>query len=115
MVMRTRISGSITRIVLGGVSLGLGSSTGMSGERQPRERVLAAFYEEPRSSRSADFLASRAKLSPHDAYALCSIAVSFRVTQVVDIVRGGNAMIPKSQFSGAVLIVLPPLAKAGWV
>ena len=34
------------------------------------------------------FLASRARLSPHDAYALCSIAASFRVTQVVDIVRG---------------------------
>jgi acetamidase/formamidase len=47
-----------------------------------------------------DFLASRAKLTPHDAYALCSIAVSFRVTQVVDIVRGVHAMIPKSLFIG---------------
>jgi acetamidase/formamidase len=47
------------------------------------------------------FLASRAKLSELDAYALCSIAVSFRVTQVVDIVRGVHAMIPKSLFSGA--------------
>jgi len=47
-----------------------------------------------------DFLASRAKLTPHDAYALCSIAASFRVTQVVDIVRGVHAMIPKSLFSG---------------
>jgi acetamidase/formamidase len=47
-----------------------------------------------------DFLASRAKLSPHDAYALCSIAASFRVTQVVDIVRGVHAMIPKSLFTG---------------
>jgi acetamidase/formamidase len=47
-----------------------------------------------------DFLASRAKLSPHDAYALCSIAASFRVTQVVDIVRGIHAMIPKSLFTG---------------
>jgi acetamidase/formamidase len=47
-----------------------------------------------------DFLSSRAKLSPHDAYALCSIAVSFRVTQVVDIVRGVHAMIPKSLFTG---------------
>jgi acetamidase/formamidase len=46
------------------------------------------------------FLASRAKLAPHDAYALCSIAVSFRVTQVVDIVRGVHAMIPKSLFTG---------------
>jgi acetamidase/formamidase len=47
-----------------------------------------------------DFLASRAKLSPHDAYALCSIAVSFRVTQVVDVARGVHAMIPKSLFTG---------------
>jgi acetamidase/formamidase len=31
---------------------------------------------------------------------LCSIAVSFRVTQVVDIVRGVHAMIPKSLFTG---------------
>ncbi|MBV8133378.1 MAG: acetamidase/formamidase family protein [Alphaproteobacteria bacterium] len=49
---------------------------------------------------AVDFLASRAKLTPHDAYALCSIAVSFRVTQVVDIVRGVHAMIPKSLFTG---------------
>jgi acetamidase/formamidase len=46
------------------------------------------------------FLATRAKLSELDAYALCSIAVSFRVTQVVDIVRGVHAMIPKSLFAG---------------
>ena len=36
----------------------------------------------------------------HDAYALCSIAASFRVTQVVDIVRGVHAMIPKNLFTG---------------
>jgi acetamidase/formamidase len=47
-----------------------------------------------------DFLSSRAQLTPHDAYALCSIAVSFRVTQVVDIVRGVHAMIPKNLFIG---------------
>jgi acetamidase/formamidase len=46
------------------------------------------------------FLATRAGLSELDAYALCSIAVSFRVTQVVDIVRGVHAMIPKTLFSG---------------
>ena len=46
------------------------------------------------------FLATRANLTPLDAYALCSIAVSFRVTQVVDIVRGVHAMIPKSLFTG---------------
>jgi acetamidase/formamidase len=47
-----------------------------------------------------EFLSTRAKLTPLDAYALCSIAVSFRVTQVVDIVRGVHAMIPKSLFTG---------------
>jgi acetamidase/formamidase len=46
------------------------------------------------------FLATRAGLTELDAYALCSIAVSFRVTQVVDIVRGVHAMIPKSLFTG---------------
>ncbi len=44
-------------------------------------------------------LAARAKISELDAYALCSIAVSFRVTQVVDIVRGVHALIPKSIFA----------------
>jgi acetamidase/formamidase len=46
-----------------------------------------------------DFLATRADLTRHDAYALCSIAISFRVTQVVDIVRGVHALIPKSLFA----------------
>ncbi len=46
-----------------------------------------------------NFLSAHAELSKLDAYALCSIAVSFRVTQVVDIVRGVHAMIPKSLFS----------------
>jgi len=46
-----------------------------------------------------EFLATRAKLTRLDAYALCSIAVSFRVTQVVDIVRGVHAMIPKTLFT----------------
>jgi acetamidase/formamidase len=45
------------------------------------------------------FLAARAKISELDAYALCSVAVSFRVTQVVDIVRGVHALIPKSIFA----------------
>jgi acetamidase/formamidase len=45
------------------------------------------------------FLASQAKISELDAYALCSIAVSFRVTQVVDIVRGVHALIPKNIFA----------------
>lgn len=45
------------------------------------------------------FLAAHAKITALDAYALCSIAVSFRVTQVVDIVRGVHALIPKSIFA----------------
>jgi acetamidase/formamidase len=45
------------------------------------------------------FLAARAKLSELDAYGLLSIGASFRVTQVVDIVRGVHAMIPKSLFA----------------
>ena len=52
------------------------------------------------AARSAiDFLATRARITKLDAYALCSIAVSFRVTQVVDIVRGVHALIPKSLFA----------------
>ena len=47
-----------------------------------------------------NFLATRASLTKLDAYALCSVAISFRVTQVVDIVRGVHAMIPKSLFTG---------------
>ena len=46
------------------------------------------------------FLATRTGLTELDAYGLCSIAVSFRVTQVVDIVKGVHAMIPKSLFTG---------------
>jgi acetamidase/formamidase len=45
------------------------------------------------------FLAAQSKISELDAYALCSIAASFRVTQVVDIVRGVHALIPKAVFA----------------
>lgn len=45
------------------------------------------------------FLSTQAKISELDAYALCSVAVSFRVTQVVDIVRGVHALIPKTIFA----------------
>ena len=46
-----------------------------------------------------DFLSARADLTKLDAYGLCSIAASFRVTQVVDITRGVHAMIPKNLFA----------------
>ena len=45
------------------------------------------------------FLATRANMTELDAYALLSIAGNFRVTQVVDIVRGVHAMIPKNLFA----------------
>jgi len=45
------------------------------------------------------FLSTRARMTELDAYALCSIGVSFRVTQVVDIVRGVHALIPKNIFA----------------
>jgi acetamidase/formamidase len=48
-----------------------------------------------------DFLARRAGLARPDAYALCSLGVSFRVTQVVDVNKGVHAMIPKAIFAPA--------------
>jgi acetamidase/formamidase len=45
-----------------------------------------------------NFLSTRAGLTRDDAYALSSIAVSFRITQVVDVAIGVHAMIPKSVF-----------------
>ena len=51
------------------------------------------------SQNAIKFLSAQAKITPLDAYALCSIAVSFRVTQVVAIVRGVHALIPKTLFA----------------
>jgi acetamidase/formamidase len=65
-----------------------------------RSRQGSQHRHGARRAQPIDSLASRAKLSPHDAYALCSIAASFWVTQVVDIVHGVHAMIPKSLFAG---------------
>jgi len=45
------------------------------------------------------FLSRRANLSRHDAYGLASMAVSFRITQVVDVNQGVHAMIPKEIFA----------------
>lgn len=45
-----------------------------------------------------DFLVYRAGLSRDDAYALCSLAVNFRITQVVNGRKGVYAFIPKSIF-----------------
>ena len=46
-----------------------------------------------------DFLSRRAGLSRLDAYALASLAVHFRITQVVDVNQGVHAMIPKEIFA----------------
>lgn len=45
-----------------------------------------------------EFLTKRAGLSQLDAYALCSVGTSFRITQVVDVNKGVHAMIPKAMF-----------------
>jgi acetamidase/formamidase len=45
------------------------------------------------------FLSRRANLTRHDAYGLTSLAVNFRVTQVVDVNQGVHAMIPKDIFA----------------
>ena len=47
---------------------------------------------------SIDFLKENKKLDFFDALALCSVAVDFEVTQVVDGTKGIHAMIPKSLF-----------------
>ena len=46
-----------------------------------------------------EFLGRRARLSAHDAYGLASMAVNFRITQVVDVNQGVHAMIPKDIFA----------------
>jgi acetamidase/formamidase len=47
---------------------------------------------------AVELIASEKKLDRDDAYMLCSVAVDFRVTQVVDGTKGVHAMIPKSIF-----------------
>jgi acetamidase/formamidase len=46
-----------------------------------------------------DFLGAKAGLSRDEAYSLASIAVDFRVSQMVDVNNGIHAMIPKSIFA----------------
>jgi acetamidase/formamidase len=46
-----------------------------------------------------DFLSAKAQLSRGDAYGLASLAVDFRVSQMVDVNNGIHAMIPKSIFA----------------
>jgi acetamidase/formamidase len=46
-----------------------------------------------------DLLVNEKKLSRDDAYMLCSTAVDFNITQVVDGTKGVHAMIPKAIFT----------------
>jgi acetamidase/formamidase len=46
-----------------------------------------------------DFLVTQAHLTRNDAYGLGSLAVDFRVSQMVDVNNGIHAMIPKSIFA----------------
>jgi acetamidase/formamidase len=45
-----------------------------------------------------DFLVTEKHMAREDAYALCSVAVDFNVTQAVDGTKGVHGMIPKSIF-----------------
>lgn len=45
-----------------------------------------------------DFLVTEKHLSREDAYALCSVAVDFNITQAVDGTKGVHGMIPKGIF-----------------
>ena len=46
-----------------------------------------------------EFLVTEKKLSREDAYMLCSLAASLRVTQAVDATKGIHAMLAKSIFT----------------
>ena len=46
-----------------------------------------------------DFLEAEKKLTREEAYMLASVAVDFRVTQVVDGTKGVHGMIPKAIFA----------------
>ena len=48
---------------------------------------------------AVDLIVAEKKLDRDDAYMLCSVAVDFRVTQVVDGTKGVHAMIPKTIFN----------------
>jgi acetamidase/formamidase len=60
---------------------------------------------------TTDFLARGAGLTPLDAYGLASVAVSFRITQVVDVNQGVHAMIPKDLFVPDARAEIDPLRR----
>jgi acetamidase/formamidase len=56
-----------------------------------------------------DFLVRAVGLTPLDAYGLASIAVSFRITQVVNVAQGVHGMIAKELFDEAFRAQIDPL------
>jgi hypothetical protein len=64
-------------------------------------RAFCALGQRSTNAQSAParFVRAKADNGELDVYALCSTAVSFRVTQVFDIVRGVHALIPKAIFA----------------
>jgi acetamidase/formamidase len=54
-----------------------------------------------------DYLMTARGLSKDEAYALCSLAVDFRITQVVDGPKGVHAMLPKAIFTDRPLTFQP--------
>ena len=75
----------------GGKRHGEQRQRGASSVRRPRPRIALR--------NTVDFLSRRASLTRHDAYGLASLAVNFRITQVVDVNQGVHAMIPKDIFA----------------
>jgi acetamidase/formamidase len=59
-----------------------------------------------------DFFERSMGMTRHDAYSLAAIAVSFRVTQVVDVNKGVHAMVPKDLFAPELRMV-DPLGERG--
>ncbi len=54
-----------------------------------------------------DFLVKLTKISPEDAYVLCSLTVNFRITQVVNLPQKGvHGMLPKSVFPGEINLLI---------
>lgn len=60
---------------------------------------------------TTDFLVRSAALTPLDAYGLASVAISFRITQVVDVNQGVHAMVPKDLFAAGFREQIDPLRR----
>jgi acetamidase/formamidase len=59
------------------------------------------------------FMVENIGLTPHEGYALSSVAASFRVTQTVDINKGVHGMLAKDLFAPELRERIPPLVSRG--